>query len=46
MNKEGDLTEESWEGVEGNTLKHMMYIHKLIRLNHYAEQEKEGGGRE
>ena len=46
MHKEGDLTEGAGRGVEGNTLKHMIYIHKLIRLNHYAEHEREGRGRE
>ena len=44
MNKEGDLT-EGVGGMEGNTLRHMMYIHKL-RLNHYPEHEREGRGRE
>ena len=45
MSKEGDLTEGDGRGVEGKSLKHMMYIHKL-RLNHYVEHGKEGRGRE
>ena len=42
MGKEGDLTEGDGRGEEGNTLMHRMYIHKLVKVNHYAEQEKEG----
>ena len=46
MSKEGNLTEGDGRGEEGNTLMNMMYIHKLIRVNHYAEHGKEGRGRE
>ena len=45
MSKEGDLTEGDGRGEEGNTLMHRMYIHKFIKVNYYAEHEKEGRGR-
>ena len=38
MSKEGD-----GRGEEGNTLMRRMYIHKLIKVNHYAEHGKEKG---
>ena len=46
MSKEGDLTEEDGRGEEGNTLMHRMYIHKLIKVNYYAEHEKKGRRKE
>ena len=46
MSKEGDLIEGDGRGEEGNTLMLRMYIHKLIKVNYYAEHEKEGKGRE
>ena len=46
MSKEGNLTEEDGRGKERNALMHGMYIHKLIKVNYYAEPKKEGRGRE
>ena len=46
MSKEGDLTEGDRKGEEGNILMHRMYLHKYIKVSDYAEQEKEGRGRE
>ena len=46
MSKEGDLTEGDGRGEEENTLMHRMYIHKFIKVNYCAKQEKEEMGRE
>ena len=46
MSKEGDLTEGDERSEEKNTLMHRMYIHKLIKVNYYAEHKNEGRGRE
>ena len=35
-----------WEGEEGNTPMHRMYIRKYTKVNYYAEHEKEGRERE
>ena len=45
MSEEGDLTVGDGRGEEGNTSMVMMYIHKLMKVNHYAELGKEGRGR-
>ena len=46
MSNEGDLTEGDGRGKEGITLMCRMYIHKYIKINYYAEHEKEGRGKE
>ena len=45
MSKESDLTEGDGSREEGNTPMYMMYINKLIRVDHYAEHGKEERGR-
>ena len=44
MSEEGDLTEGDGRGEEGNTSMDMMYIHKLIKVNHCAEHGEGGEG--
>ena len=44
MNKEDDLTEGVGRGVEGNTLKRMRYISKLIKLKSLCKALKGGNG--
>ena len=45
MSEEGDLTEGDGLGEEGTSSMDMMYIHKLIKVNHCAEHRKEERGR-
>ena len=45
MSEEGDLTEGDGRGKRETSSMVMMYIHKLIKVNHCAEHGKERRGR-
>ena len=45
MSEEGELTGGDGREGEGNKLEHRMDLHKDIKVNYYAENRREGGGR-